>query len=89
MFSIYEAFPEILELLGENLFTDVNAKKTQRSTERELTAPLFLFQCVEVVISIAGLDLLIIVLILDMWTEKGNDLEKYDYVANQNDFDRF
>ena len=28
MFSIYEILPEILELWGSNLFTDVNAKKT-------------------------------------------------------------
>ena len=27
MFSIYEILPEILELWGSNLFTDVNAKK--------------------------------------------------------------
>ena len=27
MFSIYEVLPEILELWGDNLFTDVNAKK--------------------------------------------------------------
>ena len=27
MFSIYEVLPEILELWGSNLFTDVNAKK--------------------------------------------------------------
>ena len=27
MFSIYEVLPEILELWGDNLFTDANAKK--------------------------------------------------------------
>jgi hypothetical protein len=27
MFSIYEVLPEILELWGTNLITDVNAKK--------------------------------------------------------------
>jgi len=27
MFSIYEVLPEILELWGSNLFTDVSAKK--------------------------------------------------------------
>ena len=43
----------------------------------------------EVGIGIADLDLLTIGLILDMWTEKGNDAEKYDFVANQDDFDRF
>ena len=54
-----------------------------------MTTPLFLLRYVEVGISIADLDLLTIGLILDMWTEKGNDSEKYDYVANQDDFDLF
>lgn len=48
-----------------------------------------MLRCVEVGISIADLDLLTIGLILDMWTEKGNDSEKYAYVADQSDFDRF
>ena len=30
MFSIYEVLPEILELWGTNLITDVEAKKNQR-----------------------------------------------------------
>ena len=30
MFSIYEILPEILELWGTNLITDVEAKKTSR-----------------------------------------------------------
>jgi hypothetical protein len=54
-----------------------------------MTTPLFLLRCVEVGISIADLDLLTIGLILDMWIEKGNDSEKYDYVAGQADFDQF
>lgn len=54
-----------------------------------MTTPLFLLRCVEIGISIADLDLLTIGLVLDMWTEKGNDSEKYDYVADQDDFDRF
>ena len=31
MFSIYEILPEILELWGSNLFTDVNAKKNEEA----------------------------------------------------------
>ncbi len=54
-----------------------------------MTTPLFLLRCVEVGISIADLDLLSIGLILDIWTEKGNDNEKYDFVAGQMDFDQF
>ena len=40
-------------------------------------------------ISIADLDLLTIGLVMDMWTEKGNDGVAYDKVASQEDFDRF
>ena len=102
MFSIYEVLPEILELWGENLMTDVEAKKglaepydgcrskkrTGRS-EREMTTPLFLLRCTEVGISIADLDLLTIGLVLDIWTEKSNDGVKYRRIADQSDFDKF
>ena len=54
-----------------------------------MTTPLFLLRCVETGLSIADLDFLSIGLVLDMWTEKGNDSLKYDYVATQEDFDRF
>ena len=80
--------PEILDLWGNNLFTDVNAKK-QRNTEREMTTPLFMIRCVEAGISISYLDLLTIVVVLDMWIEKGNDSLDYPQVASQDDFDRF
>ena len=61
----------------------------KNGTERELATSLFLLRCVEIGISIADLDLLTIGLILDMWTEKGNDSETYSYVADKSDFDRF
>ena len=35
------------------------------------------------------LDLLTIGMVLDIWTEKGNDGVKYDRVASQEDFDKF
>ena len=86
MFSIYEVLPEILELWGTNLITDVNAKK---NLNREMTTPLFLLRCVEIGISIRDLDLLTIGLVLDMWTEKGNDGATYSKIATQEDFDKF
>ena len=46
-------------------------------------------RCVELGVSIADLDLLTIGLVLDMWTEKGNDSVKYQKVAGQEEFDRF
>ena len=57
-----------------------------------MTTPLFLLRCVEIGISIRDLDLLTIGLVLDMWTEKGNDDVKYKKVAReatQEDFDAF
>lgn len=54
-----------------------------------MTTPLFLLRCVETGLSISDLDLLSVGLVLDMWIEKGNDTLKYDYVATQEDFDKF
>lgn len=54
-----------------------------------MTTPLFLLRCVELGISIRDLELLSIGLILDMWTEKGNDSVQYAKVATQEDFDSF
>ena len=59
-----------------------------------MTTPLFLLRCLEAGISIRDLDLLTIGMVLDIWTEKGNDEVKYKNVGNvriagQEDFDRF
>ena len=40
-------------------------------------------------ISIFKLDLLAIVIVLDIWTEKVNDGVKYSKVAGQREFDKF
>lgn len=89
MFSIYEVLPQILELWGDNMLTDVTAKKRIGRSEREMTTPLFLLRCVELGISVRDLDLLTIGLVLDMWTEKANDGVKYSRIATQEDFDKF
>jgi hypothetical protein len=54
-----------------------------------MTTALFLLRCVEIGISIADLDLLTIGMVMDIWTEKGNDSTTYDSVATQEDFDKF
>lgn len=54
-----------------------------------MTTPLFLLRCVQLGISIRDLDYLTIGLVLDMFTEKGNDDHEYAIVATQDDFDRF
>jgi hypothetical protein len=43
----------------------------------------------EVGISMQDLDLLTIGLIMDLWTEKGNDGVTYATLATQEDFDRW
>ena len=54
-----------------------------------MTTALFLLRCVEIGISIRDLDLLTIGMVLDIWTEKGNDGAKDNRVASQEDFDKF
>lgn len=54
-----------------------------------MTTPLFLLRCVETGIGICDLEYLSIGLVLDMFTEKGNDDYAYAQVATQEDFDRF
>ena len=75
--------------MGQQSLYGCQSKKKLRATERELTTPLFLLRCMEVGISIPDLDLLTIGLVMDIWTEKGNDGETYAYTAQQYDFDRF
>ena len=48
-----------------------------------MTTALFLLRCVEIGISISDLDLLTIGMVLDVWTEKGNDSVTYDRIAGQ------
>ena len=59
-----------------------------------MTTPLYLLRCLEVGLSISDLDLLTIGMVLDLWTEKGNDSVKYKAADNvreavQKDFDAF
>lgn len=54
-----------------------------------MTTPLFLPRCIEIGISICDLDLLTIGMVMDIWTEKGNDDVKYQQIATQEDFDKF
>ena len=57
-----------------------------------MTTPLFLLRCLEIGLSMADLDLLTIGLVLDIWTERGNDDYKYGEsdnvrMATQDDID--
>ena len=88
-FSIYQVLPQLIELWGLNVQTDVEAKKKLRNTEREMTTPLFLLRCVQLGLSMADLELLSIGLINDMYSESRNDDYNYAEIANQDDYDRF
>ena len=87
-FSIYQILPQLIELWGLNVQTEVEAKKPRKS-ERVMTTPLFMLRCVQLGISIADLDLLTIGLVNDMFTERQNDEYPYQELASQADFDRF
>lgn len=54
-----------------------------------MTTPLFLLRCLEIGLSIKDLDDLTIGMVMDIWTEKGNDSVTYDNLATQEDFDKF
>ena len=88
-FSIYQILPQLIELWGLNVKTDVEAKKKLRPTERQMTTPLFLLRCVQIGLSIRDLDLLTIGMVNDMYAESSNDDYKYPEVATQEDFDNF
>ena len=58
-------------------------------TERPYTTALFVLRCVELGLSPSDLCNLEYGFVTDLLVEKANDAEEYDYVATQDDFDRF
>ncbi len=54
-----------------------------------MTTPLFLLRCTQLGLSMSDLDMLTIGIVNDMMTERENDNEHYDYVATQDDMNRF
>lgn len=54
-----------------------------------MTSGLFYLRCVQIGLSIADTDLLTMGEIFDMITESSNDQTEYDYIAGQDDFDKF
>ena len=88
-FSIYEILPQLIDLWGLNVETQVQSKKKHRPIDRPMTTPLFLLRCVQLGLSMGDLDFLTIGLVNDMFTERENDECHYDVLADQRDFDRF
>lgn len=58
-------------------------------TDRPYTTGLFLLRCTELGLRPSDLHSLDYGTVTDMLIEKGNDNENYNYVATQEDFDRF
>ena len=88
-FSIYEILPQLIDLWGLNVETQVKSKKKHRPIDRPMTTPLFLLRCVQLGLSMVDLDFLTIGLVNDMFTERENDEYKYHMLADQSDFDKF
>ena len=87
-FSIYEILPQLIDLWGLNVETQIQSKK-HRPIDRPMTTPLFLLRCVQLGLSMGDLDFLTIGLVNDMFTERENDECHYDVLADQRDFDAF
>ena len=88
-FSIYEVLPQLIELWGLNVETQVESKK-HRKTDRPMTTPLFLLRCKQLGLTLTELDMLTIGIINDMFTERENDdFDGWTEVAGQADFDAF
>lgn len=88
-FSIYQVLPQLIELCGLNVQTDVSAKKTSSNRSPDDNTLVFASLCTAG-ISIRDLDLLTIGLVNDMYAENCNDDYKgYKDVATQEGFDKF
>lgn len=58
-------------------------------TERPFTTGLYLLRCYQIGLRASDLFFLEVGDVMDMLTESGNDNEQWDYIATQEDFDRF
>ena len=58
-------------------------------TERPYTTGLYLLRGYQIGLRVSDLFFLDVGDVMDMLTESGNDQEQWDYIATQEDFDRF
>lgn len=54
-----------------------------------MTSALFLLRAIQMGLTLADLDVLEFGMVVDMMTESSNDDAKYNYVATQEDYDRW
>lgn len=67
--------------------SDVDAKKKDRSIDREINTALFMLRCIQCGISVRDLELLTIGMVNDMFIEAKNDDCDYPTIATQADID--
>ncbi len=68
----------------------MSSLKKLRSTDREMTTPLFLLRCIQLGLSLRDLDLVTIGMVNDMYAESRNDEYKgYKEITTQEDYGRF
>lgn len=58
-------------------------------TDRPYTTGLYMLRCLELGLRPSDLCFLDQGMVSDMLIERGNDAEKWNYVATQSDFDKF
>lgn len=58
-------------------------------TDRPYTTGVYMLRCLELGLRPSDLHYLDEGMVTDMLIERGNDGEKYNYIATQADFDRF
>lgn len=58
-------------------------------TERPYTTGIYMLRCLELGLRPSDLSDLEYGFVMDMLIERGNDAEDWDYVATQEDYDRF
>lgn len=58
-------------------------------TERPYTTGIYMLRCLELGLRPSDLSHLEYGVVMDMLIERGNDAEEWDYVATQEDYDRF
>lgn len=58
-------------------------------TERPYTTGIYMLRCLELGLRPSDLSDLEYGFVMDMLVERGNDAEDWDYVATQEDYDRF
>lgn len=75
--------------MGDERSDDINSKKKVRQTVREPNGAIFMLRCAQLGLSDEALGGMDVGMVYDLLIEQGNDNEKYDYIATQEDIYAF